>query len=134
MATQYKAPMSLDNFLKVSQAPDGKSILDPYTFYMTELPAALKASTGQTLRIDRSTAGVPDLISWNQYSTHDYWWMLCLVNLMIRPESQIVPGEIFFLPSLPDVDAFITSATRQARTPKIVRLGVANAPAASGSV
>jgi hypothetical protein len=123
-STRNKTAMSLENFMRQATSPSGKPILDPYSFYMTDINYYMRDRQGTTRLIDRSSAGAPDLISWMQYGTHEYWWLLCLVNIIIYGEKEIIPNMLFFLPRIPDVHSFMQQFVNRRRGEKIVRLGV----------
>jgi hypothetical protein len=110
--------------MRQEKDPTGKVILDPYSFYMTDINYYIRNSIGTTRLIDRSSAGAPDLISWMEYETHDYWWLLCLVNLIIYGEKEIIPNMLFFLPRIPDVHAFMQQSVNRRKGVRIVKLGV----------
>jgi len=99
-------PYRIDNFFKVVTDPNGKDILDPYTFLWTDFPYFLRNSDGLAIRIDVSLEGVPDLISWSNYGTHDYWWIIAIANQMVTPDNEIVPGMNLFLPNTVDISNF----------------------------
>jgi hypothetical protein len=123
-STTYRSPLSLENFMKQVKDNNGKTILDPYSFYMTDINYYTRNNTGTTRMIDRGSAGAPDLISWMEYDTHDYWWLLCLVNLIMYGDKEIIPNMLMFLPRTTDIQAFIQQSVTARKTARIVRLGV----------
>jgi len=43
------------------------------------------------------------------YGDKGYWWILCMFNGILNPISQIEPGTVLNLPSLTDINNFLTS-------------------------
>jgi hypothetical protein len=118
--TIAKRAMSIENFQRQAIDPNNKTILDPYTFFMTDLPYYLRNSPGVTRRISRSTAYAPDLISYVEYGTHDFWWGICIANRMTRGEREIEPGIDFYVPSSAELNSFIVQAQKRKVGGKIV--------------
>ena len=73
MATNIKRPYSMDNMFATAVDPNNKTILDPYTFLWCEFPYYLRNSFSSVMTLTIQNAGAPDLVSWTQYGTHDYW-------------------------------------------------------------
>ena len=48
----------------------------------------------------------PDLISYKVYSTVRFWWVICLVNQIDSPLTDIQPGTILTIPSKLDISNF----------------------------
>jgi hypothetical protein len=47
-------------------------------------------------------------IAYNVYGDPGYWWIVCFYNGILNPITDIVPGTRLQLPSLADVNAFLT--------------------------
>jgi hypothetical protein len=122
MATNVSRPYSIDNFFKVVTDPNGKDILDPYTFLWTDFPYYLRNSNGAVQRIDASLDGVPDLISWDNYGTHDFWWVISIANEMVTPDTEIIPGMNLFLPSTTDITNFYQQIIARSQQGRLVSL------------
>jgi hypothetical protein len=122
VATNINRPFSMDNFFNTAIDPNGNTILDPYTFLWTDFPYFLRNSGGLALRIDAALDGVPDLISWNAYGTHDYWWIISIANQMVTPDTEITPGINLFIPSASDIGTFNAQITARAQQGKLVSL------------
>lgn len=43
------------------------------------------------------------------YGDKGYWWILCLFNGILDPISEIAPGTVLRLPSMVDINNFLTS-------------------------
>lgn len=122
MATNITRPYSIDNYFKTVIDSNGKDILDPYTFLWTDFPYFLRNSNGSALRIDSSLEGVPDLISWNAFGTHDYWWIISIANQMIFPDTEIASGMNLFVPNATDITNFNSQVTARQQQGRLVSL------------
>jgi hypothetical protein len=133
MATNIDRPYSMDNYFKVVTDPNGKDILDPYTFLWTDFPYYLRNSDGTALRIDAALQGVPDLISWDAFGSHDFWWVISIANQMVTPDTEIVPGMNLFVPNDSDITNFNSQVTARLQQGRLVSLrpGVLVVPAPS---
>jgi hypothetical protein len=120
MATNILRAFSLDNAFNTAIDPNGKTILDPYTCVWTVLPYFLRNSSGQTLRIDAKYIGVPDLVSWDFYGTHDLWWPFCIANQFIFPDKEMVSGFLVFIPKATDIQTFYSQVVQILKGDNIV--------------
>ena len=57
-------------------------------------------------KTDEHDVGRPDLISFELYRTVKYWWIICLVNNIVNPFTDIVVGSILLIPHLADIYDF----------------------------
>lgn len=57
-------------------------------------------------RVDESDVSRPDLISYTNYRTVAYWWIICLVNKIQNPLTEIEAGDILTIPHLSDIYIF----------------------------
>jgi len=57
-------------------------------------------------RIDASDIQRPDLMSWKNYSTVRYWWIVLMENGIQNPLEQIIEGERYLLPNILDIYRF----------------------------
>ncbi len=57
-------------------------------------------------RIRGDEVGQPDLISYRIYGTERYWWIICLVNQINSPLTDIVEGSVIELPDVRDIYDF----------------------------
>ena len=48
----------------------------------------------------------PDLISYKNYGTVEFWWVLCLVNKVDDPLSDLTVGQILAIPAQQDIYDF----------------------------
>jgi hypothetical protein len=53
-------------------------------------------------------ANAPGL-AFSIYGDRDYWWILCLYNGILNPIDEIAPGTVLRLPSINDINNFLTS-------------------------
>lgn len=50
--------------------------------------------------------GKPDLISMKMYNQEGYWWLICLVNGILNPFSDLEIGQILTIPNMMDIYDF----------------------------
>lgn len=67
-------------------------------FKMKYDPTYYRADTTDVMR--------PDLISYKNYGTIRYWWIVCLVNNIHNPFSDITVGAIIKIPNILDIYDF----------------------------
>lgn len=48
----------------------------------------------------------PDKISFKNYGTPDFWWVICVVNDINNPLTEIVPGQVLAIPNQLDIFDF----------------------------
>jgi len=48
----------------------------------------------------------PDLLSFRNYGTVRFWWIVCLVNNIANPLVEIAEGTLLTLPSIADIQDF----------------------------
>lgn len=60
-------------------------------------------------RTDTTDAMRPDLISYRNYGTIRYWWIICLVNSIQNPFNDITVGMILKIPNILDIYDFYKS-------------------------
>lgn len=68
------------------------------SFEMRHDPSYYRTSLGDV--------GRPDLISYKNYGTVRYWWIICLVNQLENPLTDIEMGVILKIPSVLDIYDF----------------------------
>lgn len=57
-------------------------------------------------RVNESEIDQPDFISKKMYNTERYWWIICLVNGIKNPFSDLQAGDIIKIPSILDIYDF----------------------------
>ena len=57
-------------------------------------------------RVSSHDVAQPDLISKKLYDTERYWWIICVVNNIMNPLLDIIPGNILKIPNLLDIYEF----------------------------
>ena len=48
----------------------------------------------------------PDLISYKNYGVEDYWWFILFYNGIIDPFTELVAGDLLFVPNIQDLYTF----------------------------
>ena len=57
-------------------------------------------------RVDETDIARPDMISYVNYKTTQYWWIICLVNKIQNPFTDIAVGDILTIPYISDIYTF----------------------------
>jgi len=94
----------------------GTTITDVMSFDLFNLRSSLIGKVVGQHRVTAWTTGAPDLISWLEYGTEDYWHILCLVNGIIDPISEIVPPMVMVIPLQTDINNYIQGTNVQSRS------------------
>jgi len=55
----------------------------------------------------------PDLISYTVYNSVEYWWIICYVNQILNPFTDLIPGMKLTIPSMYDLYAFLKKYKRR---------------------
>lgn len=92
------------SYLKPSESPDRLNYLSArYKNITFRIPPKQQFTV---THVDRANApGLAHLI----YGDKSYWWVLCLYNGILDPIEEISPGRVLNLPSLTDINNFLTS-------------------------
>lgn len=61
------------------------------------------------------TANAPG-IAYRLYGDKGYWWVICQYAGILNPITAFQPGTILYLPTLADINTFLTSQTDSAET------------------
>ena len=67
-------------------------------FTMKYTPGYYRVTDGDLAR--------PDLISYSQYNTVEYWWIICVVNEIQNPLNDLVSGQLLKIPNILDIYAW----------------------------
>jgi len=57
-------------------------------------------------RVEISDLMRPDLISYKNYGTVEFWWVICLVNSISNPLNDLTVGQILSIPAQQDIYSF----------------------------
>ena len=63
-------------------------------------------NTPRYIRVNASDVQRPDLISWRNYDTVRYWWLVLLTNSIENPLEDMEEGVRYVLPSILDIYKF----------------------------
>lgn len=90
---------------KVTTNVNGVDIQELDFLYNT-LSAFKMTHTTSYYRVDEHDIVRPDLISFENYGTVRYWWIICLVNNIENPFTDIAIGDVLVIPHLSDIYVF----------------------------
>lgn len=92
------------SYLRPAPSPDRLNYLSAKYLNMRFI---VPPSQTYTISIfDRSN--VPG-IAFNVYGSRDYWWVVCQYAGVLNPITEFTPGRVLQLPSLSDINLFLTS-------------------------
>ncbi len=57
-------------------------------------------------RVDQSDIMRPDIISFKNYGTVKFWWLICYVNQIADPLTTLEAGQLLRIPNLLDIYDF----------------------------
>ena len=83
----------------------------PYVDYLSPKYVNIKYLLPPTkiYNVDASDHANAPGIAFNFYGSVDYWWVVCMYNGILDPITELEPGTSLQLPSLVDVNAFLSS-------------------------
>lgn len=83
-----------------------ETVLDIMSFKFSDLFNFIKDKSAIVYTITEAEEYQADLISFNNYGTEQYWWIVCLVNKITDPLTQLYAGKVLAIPDLGDVEEF----------------------------
>lgn len=57
--------------------------------------------------VNEADAMRPDMISFEMYNTVNYWWIICMVNGIMNPFTDIKVGKVLIIPSIFDIYTYV---------------------------
>ena len=57
--------------------------------------------------IDEDTENKADLISFKIYGIHEYWWLICDLNNIVDPLTDLTRGKQLAIPNITDINLYI---------------------------
>ena len=96
----------------------GMEILDLSSFRYRDIRRFIPATAFRSYQVRSDETGSPDMISYRVYGTHDYWWVICIINGVTDPFSQFPAGTVLQLPSRFSIEQYLSfrNTTRDDRT------------------
>lgn len=87
----------------------------PALDYMSAKYKNIKFVLNPTISYVVTSADAANLpgISFNVYGSRDYWWVIALCNGILDPISGLTPGLVLQLPTLADINAFLSTQDAQ---------------------
>ena len=102
MASSYNRK----NFFSTQTDNNGNVSTDPVSFELREIFEFFKTKQVKLRRISESEEASPELISYQEYDTHEYWWIICYLNKIQDPINNLEAGTLLAIPSLSDIEEF----------------------------
>lgn len=86
-----------------SQTVDGVDELDFLWNPLSKFSMSYAPTYYRVVEADRMR---PDRISFAVYGTVEFWWIICLVNEIVNPLSDLETGQVLIIPDKLDIYAF----------------------------
>ena len=86
----------------------GMRVLDLSSFRYRDIHRFIPATALRSYQVRSDETGSPDMISYRVYGTHDYWWVICILNGITDPFSQFPAGTIIQLPSRFSIEQYLS--------------------------
>ena len=94
------------NFFTTQTDSEGNVSTDPVSFEVREVFEFFKTRQVKLRRISASEEASPELISYQEYDTHAYWWVICYLNKIQDPINELEAGTQLAIPRLADIEEF----------------------------
>jgi len=100
---------------RASYLQTGGTTKKPYLDYLSPkyLNIKFQLPASKNYIVDGSDRANAPGIAFNFYGDRDYWWIVCMYNGIIDPITEFSPGTVLQLPSLADVNTFLSSQDPQ---------------------
>lgn len=86
---------------------DGVNYQDVLSFSFLSFEDYLKDKMINIVLIQDEEVNSPDLISYNYYGVSDYWWVICFINKIKDPFTELTLGKKLLIPKIEDIENFI---------------------------
>lgn len=86
-------------------------LTDPIQYDFQEFLEFMRNKNVRVIRLEEHNAYAPELISYLEFGTHEFWWVICYLNKIQDPINELEPGIEIAIPFLSDIEEF-----RQSRT------------------
>ena len=85
---------------------DGNVLTDPITFEFNQFLEFMRDKRAKVITITEVNEGAPESISFDEYGTHEFWWVILFVNRIQDPINELTAGTRIAIPFLSDIEAF----------------------------
>jgi hypothetical protein len=86
---------------------DGDPQLDLLSSVFKGFKSYLKDKPVKIVVLDETLENSPDLISYLYYGTESYWWIICDVNNISDPSTELPRGKQIAIPRLSDISSYL---------------------------
>ena len=94
------------NFFGTQTDNSGTISTDPVAFDFVEFFEFMRTKRVKQRRISAAEEGSPDLISFQEYGSEQYWWVIMFINKIQDPINELTAGTLIAVPLLRDVEEF----------------------------
>jgi len=100
------ARYSRDNFYGTMTDTDGEVLTDPIQYEFQAFIEFMRNKDVKVRRLSESDEKIPDLISYVEYGTHEFWWVICYINKIQDPINELEAGLEIAIPFIKDIEEF----------------------------
>ena len=86
---------------------NGEQQLDLLSSTFKDFKRYIKSRAVRIVSINQDMENNADLISYKYYGTSDWWWLICFVNNITDPFTELTRGTQIVIPELADVSNFL---------------------------
>ena len=98
-----------DSYYNTITDQNGKLQLDLLSSIFKDFKNFIKNKFVKIITIDDNLENKADLISYKYYGAVNYWWLICEVNNITDPLTELTRGKQLAIPSLSDILLYIQS-------------------------
>jgi hypothetical protein len=88
---------------------NGSTELDLLSSLFKDFKNFIKNKFVNIYTVNEDTENSADLISYKNYGIHDYWWLICELNNITDPLTELVRGKQLAIPNISDINLYIQS-------------------------
>lgn len=106
MANNNIARYSRGLFYGTMTNNEGIVLTDPIEYDFQEFIEFMRNKRVKVIRINEADEFSPDLLSYAEYGTHEFWWVICYLNKIQDPLNELQAGMEIAIPLLKDIEEF----------------------------
>ena len=97
---------SRDNFYGTMTNNDNEVLTDPLQYDFEEFIEFMRDKDVRVVRLSESNERLPDAISYFEYGSSEFWWVICYVNRIQDPLNELDAGLEIAIPFIRDIEEF----------------------------
>ena len=108
-----------DNYFDITLNSKNEYDYDTLSFQFIDFRKWLKKqdpSSYKTHTVNQLEQNLLDLISFEEYGTESYWWIIAIANNMLDPVNDVKYGTTLIIPTRNTISTYIATLTKQEQT------------------